>query len=883
MSDQHHTPPKLPLKFLRWFCREDFIDEIEGNLVEIFEKENETNSTNARWQFILNVARHFRPEYLKIFHSRKKSSSFLPAMIINYLKLAFRNLRKRASYSFINIVGLALGVCAALLILNYMDFETSYDSFHANADRLYRIKRTFTKGTEEPGAPNVFTTHGLGPTIANEIPLVERYIRTHPGGSVVTYHPSNGTSIGFHEDNLLFVDSTFFKAFTFEPLAGDLPTVLDNPNNIVLTESMWHKYFGYNDAIGKTIELAGGRVNGLYTVAAIIKDVPDNSHFSFDFVVPIHNLLLTDQYQRDDGWAWNNFSTYVELHKATEFASAEERLSDLAIRWIDPKWKNINGHTRLNLQPLLNIHNEPGIRHDVETIGRSTIYFFGLIAVFILFIAWINYVNLSTARAMERSREVGIKKTIGAARSELVTQFLLESIVINVIAIVLAVGFATLLLPVLSGMIGKQLPSHFGDLRFWGVLASLFVIGTLASGIYPAFVMSAFRITKAIGKTNEKGFTLRKGLVVFQFVSSLVLITGTFVVYQQIRFMQSRDTGLQLDQMLIIEAPGTLKWQDNRNRMRIFKEEAKKLQGVESIATSGAIPSGGYNWGADIRKVGEPESSMTLGCVVFVDPDFIPTYNIDLIAGHNYNLNSATDMKSVVINEASLEAFKLGTAEEALTQRLVIDDTFNIVGVAKNYNWNSLKSEFTPFVLMPDTIMPGKISVHLKGGSIPATIDELDKLYRQLAPADPFEYKFLDDTFNLQYKSDQQFGRIFGMFAGLAIAICCLGLWGLASFTTSQKLKEIGIRKVLGASVRSIAYLLVRQFMILIGLSAMIAIPLSWYGMDSWLNGFAFKIGIGWVLFAIPIMILTGIALLTIGLQVRRGAVMNPVDVLRSE
>ena len=493
------------------------------------------------------------------------------------------------------------------------------------------------------------------------------------------------------------------------------------------------------------------------------------------------------------------------LYRAREsknYIEAENRLQEFAQRWLDPKWKNINGHVKINLQPLLDIHNETGLRHDEETVSRSTIYFFGLIAIFILFIAWINYVNLCTARAMERSREVGIKKTIGASRSELIMQFLFESIAINIIAVALAVILAMLLLPVLSDMIGKQLPTHLNDTRFREVLAVLFVVGTLASGVYPAFVMSSFRITKAIKKVSDKGFSLRKGLVVFQFVSSLVLIAGTFVVNRQITFMRSRDTGLQMDQMLIIDAPGTLEWSVAQKTLAIYKEEAKKIPGVESITTSGAVPAGGYNWGADIRKLGEPETSNTLGCIVYVDHDFIPAYNIDLIAGHNYNPDAASDKRSVIINEAALKAFKLGTPEEALTQRLILEDTLDIAGVAKDSNWNSLKSDFTPFVFVPETIMPVKVSVHLKSGSIPATIDALDKLYRSLMHNDPFEYNFLDDSFNRQYKADQQFGNIFGMFAGLAIAICCLGLWGLSSFTTSQKLKEIGIRKVLGASVQ---------------------------------------------------------------------------------
>jgi putative ABC transport system permease protein len=874
---------KTALKFLKWFCREDYLDEIEGNIIEIFEKESEEDPSRARRNLVMNVIRHFRPEYIKLFHSKKSTSSANTAMIFNYIKLAFRNLRKKASYSFINIFGLALGVCAALLILNYMDFETSYDSFHVNADRLYRVKRTFIQNNE-PGQPNVMTTFGLGPTLVTDNPQFERYIRTHWGSCVVTYQPANGRAISFHEDQMLMADSTFFDAFTFIPLAGDLSTALDNSNNIVLTESTWHKYFGYDDAIGKTLQLAGGRVDGLYTVAAIIKDVPDNSHFNFDLITPMQNIFLGNQYKEDDGWAWNNFSTYVELNNADNYQAAEEKLPDFAKRWMNPRWTSINGRVELHLQPLLKIHNETGVRHDAETVGRSTIYFFGIIALFILFIAWINYINLSTARAMERSREVGIKKTIGAVRGQLITQFLFESIVINVIAVAIAIMLALLLLPVLSSMLGKELPTHLTDIRLYAVLIALFTIGTFASGIYPAFVLSSFKITKAIKPQGERGFSLRKGLVVFQFVSSLVLIAGTFAVYRQITYMQSQDTGLQMDQMVIIDAPGTLKWDDAKKNLEAYKEEAKKIPGVESIATSGAVPAGGYNWGADIRRVGEPENLNTGVSIVYVDPDFITTYNIKLTSGNNYRPESVTDMKSVVINEAALKALRLGTAEEAITQRLLIDDdSLNILAVTKNFNWNSLRSDFTPFVFMPEKVFPVKISVHLQGGSIPATVEALDKLYRDLMPNDPFQYRFLDDSFNSQYKADQQFGKIFGMFAGLAIAICCLGLWGLASFTTSQRLKEIGIRKVLGAPVGSIITLLVRQFMILIGIAALIAIPISWYGVDSWLSGFAFHIPLEWGLFVIPILILTAIALLTVGMQVRRGVMSNPVDVLKSE
>lgn len=806
-------------------------------------------------------------------------------MISNYLTIAFRNLRKRTAFSFINIFGLAMGICACLVILKYIDFETSYDNFHVNGPSIYRINRAFVKN-QEKGQAMIPTTYGLGPALADQIPEVSRYVRLHGESAIISCQLSNREVKAFHEGNIQVVDSTFFRVFTFKPVTGNLPTSLDNPNSIVLTRSIAKKYFGAEDPIGKTIHNAGGRMQGDYTVTAVMEDLPQNSHFTFDMVMPMHNIFFSQQYREDDGWVWNNFTTYVELNNGASPQTAEQKLPEFCERNINPKWKDVGGKVELYLQPLRDIHLHPGLRHDVETVSRNTIYFFGVIAIFILFIAWINYINLSTARAMERSREVGIKKAIGAFRSELITQFLCESVVINFIAMIIAAGLAVLLVPVLGDIISKKLTFDFSDSRLWVVLAGLFVVGTLASGIYPAFVLSSFRITsvlKGVG-SDKRGFSLRKGLVVFQFAASLMLIAGTFLVYRQITFMQSQDKGLQTDQMLIVAGPGTLNGKVAQQRLLTFKEAAAKIPGVSAVATSGAVPAGGYNWGADIRKTGTPVENMKLGCVVWVDPDFIPTYNIPFVAGRNFDPRLKSDMRSVIINEAAVATFELGSAEEALKQQIILqEDTVNVIGVLKNYNWSSLKSEVVPFVLAGDTIVQNHISVHLEAGSINSAVQSLNDLYRELLPGEPYEYKFLDDSFNAQYKADQQFGNIFGMFAGLAVAISCLGLWGLASFTTAQKLKEIGVRKVLGASVGSIMYLLCSRFMKLVLVSALIAMPLIWFGMDTWLRGFAFRVGIGLELFVVPVLLLGMIALMTVSIQVLKGATLNPAKVLRTE
>ncbi len=880
------TPPTYALQFLRWFCREDFIDEIEGDLTELFSKQVQHTPFRAKWVFIYSVMHYLRPEYMKLFHQHHPASSlFTMAMLGNYFTFAVRNLRKRTAFSLINILGLALGICACLIILTYIAFETSYDKFHQKASSLYRINRTFIENGERMRS-NIWTTYGLGPALATDLPQVNRYIRTHEEMGVLRYTTASGEAKAFYETHILLVDTMFFGAFTFKPVRGTLLTCLKEPNSIVLTHSIAQKYFGTQDPIGRRMDLSLGHLKGVYTVSAVMEDVPQNSHFTFEILLPINNLLLSNQYKQDDGWKWNNFITYIQLNEDTPAALAEQSLPEFSKRRLDPKWKEHNGRIALHLQPLREIHLNPGLSGDGETVSRNQIYFFGLIATFILFIAWINYINLSTTRAMERAREVGIRKAIGAFRSQIILQFLFESVVINFMAIVLALGLTILLLPLLSDMMGKHLSLDIGDGRVWIMLAGLFLAGTSVSGIYPAIVMSSFYVAHVLKGQNRKGkaYFLRQTLVVFQFAASLILLSGTFVVYRQLHFMQAQDKGLQMDQMLIVQGPNTMEWNIAKQKLMLFKEQANKIVGVKSVTTSGAVPGEGHNWAADVRKSGSRLSEMKVGSVVWIDPDFISSYHIQLIAGRNFNAGIGSDMKSVIINEAALHAFDLGTAQQALQQQLIVgEDTTHIIGVLKNYNWSPLQSEITPFLFKADTIVTAAISLHLEGNSIPVTVEAVGKLYGELIPGQPYEYTFLEDSFNAHYQSERQSGNIFGLFAGLAVVISCLGLWGLASFTTSQRLKEIGVRKVLGASVSSIVYLLSSQFIKLVLLGAVIGLPLTWFGMYSWLNSFAFRIGLNWDLFVLPLIVLVLIALLTVSLQVLKGATTNPARVLRTE
>jgi putative ABC transport system permease protein len=497
----------------------------------------------------------------------------------------------------------------------------------------------------------------------------------------------------------------------------------------------------------------------------------------------------------------------------TDAKKVEEKMPAFIEKYQGEDFAKSNRKSILTFQPVQDIHLQPGLEHDSsDTISSNTIYFFVIISIFILAIAWVNYINLSTARAMERAREVGIKKTVGAYRSQLIMQFFFESIIINLLGVIIAVLIAVALLPVLGEIVGKEFSFDFSDLRFWGILAVLFLIGSLASGGYPAFVLSSFRITEVLKGKSERalgGLSLRKVLVIFQFASSLILIAGTFAVYRQIVFMRSTDKGLTMEQMLIVNGPSVLDRTGAKERLITLKNELKQIPNVMNVATSGAIPGGGYNWGTGMRKDGAQREEDKTGSVVWIDPDFISTYGITVLSGRAFNPEITSDMRGVLVNEAALTAFGLGTPENALNERIILGgDTTAIIGVLKNYHWNSLKTEHTPFLFKADTISRRSYSIHLNGNDVSGTIKKIEAAYKEAFPGNPFDYYFLDDFFNNQYQADQQFARIFGLFAALAIVIACLGLWGLAAFTTTQRLKEIGVRKVLGASVSSITSLL---------------------------------------------------------------------------
>lgn len=886
------SPPRWADRFLVWYCSGYFLEEIQGDLYEQFEYDCEARGVRyARLAFIIQVFRFFRPFRIKSL--QEIPHPFIhPIMFRNYFKITWRNLMRHKVYSLLNILGLAIGMAACLLILRFVSFEMSYDAFHETQDRLFRLNTQGFQNGELQGT-NIHTGYAFGPLMQAEVPEVEAFSRAHPwyGGGMVSYHDANDKTLQFFEDDGLFVDTAFLKMFSYPLIEGDINTTLSEIKQVVLTESAALRYFGSTrEAMGKTLKIDTWR-GGDYIVSAVLADLPDNTHLKFDFLMPMEDLLLNEQYKRDEsGWGWQNFYTYIQLHPGADTAAV---MSKMQVPYEKANAERLAGRGvthKVGLQPIASIHLTQGIDGEPTPTGnQETIYFFVLIAVFILLIAWVNYMNLSTARAIERAREVGIRKTVGASRGQLIRQFLFESLTVNALAVLASAGLMMLLLPVLGEIIGKDLSLTYQDnTRFWTALAVLFTGGAFLSGLYPAFVLSSFRpvaVLKGAADRLVRGVSLRRALVVFQFAVSVALMAGAFAVYQQITHMMDHDLGMKLDQLMIIKGPRT--WDDNRDfnqTMQTFKTELMRSPNIERVASANAIPGGGYNWGTQVRRTGTEPTDATSGFIAWVDFDFLETYEIEVIAGRPFSKDYGMDESSLMINETAVTTYGFESVDEALQGQLIMgSDTSRIIAVLKDFGWNSLQEDAVPFMLAPTESGGRHICVKVGTADLSGTIATIEEQYKALYPGNPFDYYFQDEFFNRQYQEDQKFGSIFGLFTTLAILVACLGLFGLSAFTVGRRIREIGIRKVLGASVSSLLVLLSRDFLILVIIANVIGLPLAWLGISKWLEGYSFRISPNFWMFFLPALLVLGIAILTVSYRTFRAARANPSDAIRYE
>jgi putative ABC transport system permease protein len=793
-------------------------------------------------------------------------------MLRNYFKTAFRNLWKHRVFSFINLTGLAVGMAACFLIYLYVSFELSYDSFHTKADRIHRIICDIKTPTEvlNAGGPS----WAVPPNVKDEFPEVEAFVRLASDNVLV-----RKGNIKFQEENAVWADSAFFKIFDFKLLKGNANSILKEPFSIVLSESTAKKYFGKADPIGQTVLITN---DGLAAkITGLMKDLPENSQIKADLILSMSTI--TQKFNQDLDKQWGNYGSqaYLLLRPGTNAKALEKKFPAFLEKRNGTEMKKSQMYATLFLEPLKVVYLR-STRNGSKTGNINNVYVFSIIAVFVLLIACINFINLTTARSVERAKEVGIRKVVGALKTQLAAQFVGESVILCLIAFILAIGLAALLLPLFNMLAGKTIShSIFSNMRYI-LLLFLAALGIgLLAGIYPALVLSSFKsvtVLKGRFATGTKGTLLRKALVTAQFSISIALIIATIIVYTQMKYMRNQDLGFSKDQMLVIDTNGD-KARDALN------QAIRSIPNVKSTAMSGSVP-GGNNPGA-YSQIENKKGEMQIANLdlYFVDWDYIPQYQIKIIAGRAFSRDFGSDTtQAMVLNEAAVKLFGYSSPQEAVGRRFSQwGREGKIVGVMKDFHFRALQQVIKPLSMRIEPNGCSLISVKVAGSKLPSTIAAIENKWKTLVPTKPFSYFFMDEFFDKQYKGEEKFGKLFLNFAILAIFISCLGLLGLASYSTMQRTKEIGIRKVLGASVSGIVNLLSKDFLKLILISFFIAAPIAWYFMHRWLQDFAYRINIGWWVFAVSGIIAMLIALITISFQAIRAAVANPVNSLRAE
>jgi putative ABC transport system permease protein len=816
-------------------------------------------------------------------------------MLKSYLTTAWRNIRKNKVFSFINIIGLAIGMAACLLILQYVNFELSYDQFNKSTADLYRVYNDRYQNGKLIQHGTI-TYSGVSKAMQDDFPEVVNHSRVEPYGHLVV---TEGLK-QFGKQDAFFVDNAFLSMFSYPLLTGDGRTALAEPHTAVLTADAARRYFGAGDpssVVGRTLVVADDTIP--YRVTAVVR-LPENSHLNFDLLLSYLTL-----YSGKDSWKESNYDFtdsdfwhYIQLKHGTDPKALEAKFEGFSQRHF--QGNKVSGSVeKFHLQPLARAHLYSDFEYEVGKTGSATVVW-GLliIASFIILIAWVNYINLSTARSVERAREVGVRKVIGAARVQLIRQFLTESFLINGFALVLAVGLMFLFQGMFNELVGYQLSVSYLFVRSMGGygltigLLSLLLLGVVVSAYYPAFVLSSFRpilVLKGRFSASKRGIALRKALVVGQFGITVALMIGSFVVYRQIRFMNRQELGVNINQVLVINAPGLTKDDSTfAGKENGFFEDVKRIPGVEGVAASWSAIGGETGRTFNVRREDQDNTVHFTMRQNGISADWLNLYKAKIVAGRGYTYTDYPanfgDRRNIVINKSATKLLGFPSPEDAIGKTIMRGTRkWTVIGVIGDYHQKSLRFPLEPTLLMPYYGNGSDISVRIATNDAQGVIASLKKTYSAFFPGNLFDYYFLDQHYNEQYASDQLFGKAFSIFSGFAIFIACLGLLGLSLFATAQRTKEIGVRKVLGASVANIVTLLSKDFIVLVAVAFVVASPVAWWVMHRWLQDFAYRINIEWWVFAAAGILAAFIALATISFQAIRAATMNPVRSLRTE
>lgn len=796
---------------------------------------------------------------------------------------------KNKVFSFINIAGLAIGLSCFLLIALYVSDELSYDRYNKNAGRIYRVNSDIRFGGTDLKLS--VSSDPMGATLKKDYPQVEEFVRIYASTGSKLIKKGNEF---IDEQKVAHADSTLFDVFTLPAIAGDTKNALNEPNTVVISESTAKKYFGNTQVVGKIIETNASE-NKLYKITAVIKDIPSNSHFNFDFIFSMDNV----EYGYGN-YLSHNFQTYILLKNGTDHKAFNKNFDQVIEKYIFPQakqfmqlssmddFKKSGNKLEYHLMPLTDIHLQSDRFPELGVNGNlQYVYIFSAVALFILLIACINFMNLSTARSAGRAKEVGIRKVLGTGKRSLIWQFLTESTMMVFIALVIAILIAWLVMPFFNEVSTKSLSMlslvNYKVLPF--LLLLPFIVGALA-GTYPAFFLSSFQpIAVLKGKINAgfKKSTLRSGLVVFQFFISIVLIIGVTIVYNQLNYIQTTKLGFNKDQVLIINGTGALD-----RSAAVFKDEVAKMSGIKSASFSGYLP---------VRNSARSDNTFSTQAVMDanngfnmqnwnIDYDYLNTLGMELVKGRNFSREFGSDSTAIIINETAALLLgegdpigkKLYTSDNDPTNRI----SYTVIGVVRNFHFESLRETIGPLCLRMGN-SNWATAFKVTTSDIKGLVKKVESKWRAMAPAMPFSYQFLDESFDEMYRAEQRVGKIALAFSILTIFIACLGLFGLAIYMSEQRIKEIGVRKVLGASVSNLVTMLSKDFIKLVAIGAVIAFPVAWWFMHKWLQDFAYRIDISWWVFVVAAVIALFIALLTVSFQAIRAALANPVKSLRTE
>jgi putative ABC transport system permease protein len=799
-------------------------------------------------------------------------------MIRNYILVGFRSLAKHRFYSIINVAGLGLGIAASLLLVSWIIHELSYDRFHRDADRIYRSSMEYSFGGQT--AKTSVSPTKLLPTLQKNFAEVEDGVRMYNPTNWSPYIVRNKENV-FQENKFFYADSTFFKVFSFKLIEGDPITALTEPNSVILTSSTARKYFGNEDAMGKTLEVN----NKVYTITGLLEDIPTNSIIALDFIGSFSSLAQSKELI----WWSANYETYVRLAPSTDLKALTEKTEAIVRKELASELTNPGDFVRYNFMPLTDIYLRSDMGEWAKVSDIKYIYIFGAIALLVLLIACINYVNLATARAADRAKEVGIRKVVGAMRNQLLSQFTGESLIVTLLS--LGVGFliVRLAMPAFNEITGKSFAASivFSPV-FIGTSILLAFIIALAAGTYPAIAITSFKpvsVLRGNFKTSQRGIWLRKGLVVFQFCVSTILVIGTLVVVKQLDFIQEKKLGYDKENTLIIPLDKT-----TGKVYSELKTEVMRSGVASNVARATESPTS-IAAGYSINVQDGTDRPGMIVTATSVDAEFIPTLAMEFVVGRNFteadiikaDKDTTSSSYSFIVNESTLRELSIEPEKAIGTRASMNGRNGEIIGVVKDFHFAPLHKKIGPLVLFDQTSDYQNIFIKLKPGNTMESVSTIKKIYNQLVPHRPFEYQFIDQRYNSLYDNEQRMAKIITVFSMLAIVIACLGLLGLVSFSAAQKTKEIGIRKVLGAFAASIVLLITRDFIRLVIIALVVGFPIAYWIMDKWLSDFAYQTEIGLSPALLSSVLCILIAFGTASYQAVKAAFINPADTLRNE